>query len=299
MEPGQTAGATPKTTRARHLASNRRATLSPRSERSYDVPGHACTSPACATALRSVADRSATGLSRSREARSTSAHRSAARAPSSSASTAPPCRVARPEDARHVGRVPLEAQQVAEVGPGMPRVGELPVDHAGHLEGLGVDEHVLRVQVAVDQAGPPLRVEQVLRRAGHPARRRAPGLGPVRQAGARPTRPGRRRGSADGQLRVDERPRSRIGIPASVPATAPLLAPAGRARRRHRPRGRATTRSPRSPGSHDVTSSPGRPARHVRVPDLQDVGHGQQPAHERQHRRVESRGTVPAGSPGG
>ena len=58
--------------------------------------------------------------------------------------------------------VAVEAQQVAEVGVRVAAVGVLPVEDRRDLERVGVDQQVLRVQVAVHQAGPGDGVEQRL-----------------------------------------------------------------------------------------------------------------------------------------
>ncbi len=66
-------------------------------------------------------------------------------------------------DERREGRGEL-ARAAAEVGEGAAGPGVLPVHHPGHLSGLGIDQEVLRAEVAVHQAVPLGPVEQVLGR---------------------------------------------------------------------------------------------------------------------------------------
>ena len=121
---------------------------------------------------------SATGFSPRRAARSTSANRSAARARSSRSSGGVRHEAAvRRQHGLGEVRVAVEAEQVAEVGAGRAGVGELPVHDAGDVEGVGVDQQVLGVQVAVHQAVPAVR------RRGGPGRRSATAARPSAVSG--------------------------------------------------------------------------------------------------------------------
>ena len=121
----------------------------------------------------------------------------------------------------------------------------------------------------------------------------------MRQAGGDPVVQAAVGEGADGQLRVDEGPRSQHRHPRERGGDRPGARPepgepvgvTGRGEARHD----EVAALPRQPRRHQ---QPGPAGRRIRVPDLEDVRDGQQPAHEPQHRLVHLGCGVPAGVTG-
>ena len=207
--------------------------------------------------------RSATGFSPRRAARSTSAHRSAARAPVEQRVRRPPAaRVGTPPAPRptYAGSRSKRSRLPRSVN-GCPAWANSQSSSAGDLERVRVDQQVLGVEVAVHQAGrgrrcragpgPPRRPRTSAARSARPSSAR----GARSTHSGRPAVRGRRRcvrsASTNGPARS-------IGIPREVGQQSPRVAAPERGRARRR-RARRAARSPRSPGRNDVTSSPGMP----------------------------------------
>ena len=224
-------------------------------------------------------------------AESTSAHRSAARACSSRSVGSPPripqyaasTASSRPAAARTCSALPRSRCRVATVG-------ELPVDEAGDLQRLRVDEEVLRVEVTVHQTGPRSAIKQVLGVGGqvvssdrtlprvetgqvvvvHP-------LGQVRRQAQTARSPGRRRSNVTGLRR--RHPAERRGDPPHLRAesTQPLVVQAGHDH---------VAALPRQVLGHEQA---GGVRGAVGSAYLQDLRHGQQPADQAQQRRLDLR----------